>query len=59
MYVVDYSTNVKAAEHSTDQLKVEEERLARLRAEIMQEKAQLDKKKEDVCAGRQLCRLLV
>lgn len=39
---------MKAAEHSTEQLKAEEDRLVKLRASIMQEKASLDKKKEEV-----------
>lgn len=43
-----YSTNVKAAEHSTEQLKAEDERLQALRAEIMIEQANLEARKEEV-----------
>ncbi|CAE7570504.1 unnamed protein product, partial [Symbiodinium microadriaticum] len=46
-FAVYVSTNVKSAEHSAEQLKLEEERLGQLRAEIVREKAILAKNKEE------------
>ena len=42
------STNIKAAEHTSEQLKVEEERLRHLREEIGREKEALEKKRAEV-----------